>query len=372
MVRAFALFGTYDGDVLFSRSDRTWQLELTRDGHVLIEQVHLGTHTPQRTEYPTEDDAIKAHRERVVKLIVEDEWQVASVNDDAAWPVARDLAMEQAILDATDDRRERLAVYTDWLIERGDPCGELAALRSRADRDPIAIVEAVAQHEAQHADALFGPISALPPSTSPRGLVWHWQDGWIEAFELDGTSATQLNLALHAPMARFVRRLIIRWRFSPAIGPALAMWPRRGQIRALELQHASQHAHEILDALPALEHVAMPAGSRTPKGHPTVRSLELAVDNEHRRLVGPWPALRALRLRAISDAPGLDELFLGALLPEVRELELSGTRAGVATLAATLGRHAFTHQLERLRITQPVEDATLAALARFPDLVVST
>jgi len=358
--------------VLFSRTDRTFQRELIRDGRVLIDQIHLGTLEPTRIEFATEQEAIEAHRKMVVKWIVEEEWQVVAVNDDAAWPVARDPGMEQAILDASDDRRERLAVYTDWLIERGDPCGELAALRARADRDALELVEAISLHEAQHADALFGPISALPATTGPRGLIWHWQDGWIEAFELDNATATVLNLSLHAPMARFVRRLIVRWRFSPAIGPALAMWPRKSQIRVLQLLHASTHAHEILDQLPGLEQVAMPAGSRTPKGHAMVTSLELAIDKEHSELLGSWPALRHLRLRAISDSPAFDALFTGSHLPEVRELELSGTRAGVGALACALARHPFTHQLERLRLAQPIDPETLTMLERFRDLAIST
>jgi len=358
--------------VLFSRSDRTFQLELTRDGCALIEHMHVGNREPVRTTFATEQEAIRAHREKVVALIVDEGWQVASVYDDAAWPVARDLAMEQGILDAEDDRRERLAVYTDWLIERGDPCGELAALRGRGDRSAPGLDEAIAQHEALHADALFGPICALPATTGPRGLVWRWEDGWIEGFELDSAPATLLNLALHSPMARFVRRLVIRWRFSEAIGPSLAMWPRRDQIRVLELQHASKHAHEIIDALPQLLQVAMPAGSRTPSGHATVRRLELAIDNEHCALHGQWPALQVLRLRAISDAPRLDEMLLGSQLPEVRELELAGTRNGVAALASALARHPFTHQLLKLRVAQPLDADTLAMLARFVDLEIST
>src|SRR5262249_30315741 len=152
---------------------------LVREGRVVHETGRYGV---RRDTHPGETDARAAFERRAIAL-VGDGWQLVEPDGDLGTPVAADPVQEHAILDAIDDRPERLAVYTDWLLERGDPCGELASLRARHERDRDRNLGALIQRaELAHDRALFGLAHVAP---SPRGVVRPvWRDGWIDAFDI--------------------------------------------------------------------------------------------------------------------------------------------------------------------------------------------
>src|SRR6185369_13576277 len=87
LLAAPALHRASMSDVLFSRGDRTYQLELTRDGNAIVEQVHVGNQPARRDEHPTLPAALAAYRLRIGQLIGEG-WTVAQALDDVAWPIA--------------------------------------------------------------------------------------------------------------------------------------------------------------------------------------------------------------------------------------------------------------------------------------------
>ena len=70
-----------------------------------------------------------------------------------------------------------------WLIERADPCGELASLRRRneADKDP-ALAALIQRMELQHERALFGLLHRV---RAPRGVIQLvYRNGWSDAKRL--------------------------------------------------------------------------------------------------------------------------------------------------------------------------------------------
>jgi hypothetical protein len=102
--------------------------------------------------------------------------------------------------DATRD------VYRDWLLEHGDPRGELVALRSA---DPLD-TRAIASLEKTRGVELFG-LFAMLPRTWRDDVSFVWRCGWIDEIVVQhGRTIEELvHAALHAPMARFARYLVL-------------------------------------------------------------------------------------------------------------------------------------------------------------------
>jgi uncharacterized protein (TIGR02996 family) len=353
-----------------ARGKATIQLE--RGGAVLVE--YAPPSPLRKIDYPNERAALAIFRKRVVELVKE-HWHLRIADTDIGGAVASDPAIEAAILASTDP--DQLAVYADWLLERGDPCGELAALRSRLDErseatrggDPTgfaggaggsaprgidpALRPAIASLEAARGYELFGSfadlIVALPEHRDTVALLW--SHGWIEGLELARTQiGTLVAFALHGPMARFVRRLVVRRDvYIPAVCYALRSSPRRTAIRRLEVADPDDAA-ELLAVLPGLDEVTLAAGASTGDGHDRVHTATVIVDRPCDHLmIGRWPALETLTVRS-TVRPAL----LGRLL-------------------AALPRQRFTHQLSALRIDGEVDAAMLAKLAeQLPSFQIAT
>lgn len=96
------------------------------------------------------------------------------------------------------------AVLRDSLIERGDPRGELAALRAgRPDARALGSLEKTRGIE------LFGLFALLPRAWRDQ-IAFGWRDGWIDEIAVSGSPHHEVvHAALHAPMARFARTLTL-------------------------------------------------------------------------------------------------------------------------------------------------------------------
>jgi len=306
---------------LFSKDGRTFNLELVRDGDTIVEEQHVAGDGPRRRRFADAAAALAGFRDRVLELIADD-WKLSATDDDLAHPLARDPDVEQRIATATDtDRRGLLAVYADWLGERGDPCGDLAAPRARSERGHTAELGAAIQRlELARERDLFGIGAALPNYRS--NVVAVWRDGWIDGYDLATPSGTVTTLALLAPMARFVRALTFQHQQSTSIRSAIATWPRREQIRKLVLPHTAW-AQELLDVLPGLDELEMPVSLRDLRGHPHVRSLVLSVaDVRKGKLGGAWPAVQrvVVRYHGRGEPPSALDLIDEAALPAKPEI----------------------------------------------------
>jgi hypothetical protein len=282
-----------------------------RSGTLLAE--HAPPAAPTRMDYPNERAALAIFRKRIVQL-VRDGWQLSRADSDIGGPLASEPRLEAELRARLEP--ETVAIYNDWLIERGDPCGELAALRARGA--PTAELEAERGYE------LYGSYHDLlveMPAYLPH-LQPQWAHGWIEGWLLDRLYlGTLFGFALHAPMARFARRLAVRFGVhGPTLRYALARSPRKAAIRTLELAERGM-ASQLLGVLPALDTLAMPAGE-TSDGHPRVRTLTLEIAPRTTALLaGAWPALERLTLRA-TKVPGraVAQLLDDAPLEKLRAL----------------------------------------------------
>ena len=300
---------------LFSRDDRTFNLELARTGTVVVEELHVGGAGARRDVHPDEATALAAFRRRVVELVGEG-WKLSLADADLDRPVARDPDLEAKIVGAGDaERPGLLAVYADWLSERGDPCGDLASLHARKAAAPDGeLGAAIQQLELRRELDLFGLLSQLPNHRDKIRPLW--RDGWIEGYDIATSSGTHALLALLAPMARFVRSLVFRHSHSPGVRSAIGMWPHRAQLRNLVVPHTG-YAQELLDVLPGLRALTMPV-VQVAHGHPGVERLILELGDVRRgRLSGVWPAVRevVLRFRGVGPAPQPIDILDDAALP---------------------------------------------------------
>lgn len=260
-----------------------------RSGTLLAE--HAPPAAPTHMDYPNERAALAIFRKRIARLVVEG-WQLSRADSDIGGPLASEPRLEAELRARLAP--ETVAIYNDWLIEHGDPCGEFAALRAQG--------VATAELEAARGYELFGcyhDVLAELPTYRPR-IELQWAHGWIEGWLLDRLNlGTLFGFALHAPMARFARRLVVRLGVhGPTLRYAIARSPRKAAIRALELAERGMAA-QLLGVLPALESLAMPAGEAA-TGHDRVRDLAIDVGASRAGALydGAWPALERLTIRA--------------------------------------------------------------------------
>lgn len=175
-------------------------IELSRQGRSLFERGDYGEVSDERHD---ERAAAIAFFVRVHELLAGGWKRTSDFVADLVVVPEPELVKQ---IDAGD--RDALAVYTDWLIERGDPRGELAALRRTDDRAKIASLEKTRGLE------LYGPLAFAPRAWHDR-YAYVWRDGWVDEihFAEDLAMPRERELVLHvvhAPMARFARTFVNR------------------------------------------------------------------------------------------------------------------------------------------------------------------
>lgn len=117
-------------------------------------------------------------------------------------------ALEAAIL-ASPDAREPYLVYGDWLLEQGDPRGELVALQTRLAQEPdnVALRERERALLALHSRGWLGSFV--------RDFDGEWQLGFVRALSLSRVSAASWHELRTLPAFRFVRRLSVAVQRDP-------------------------------------------------------------------------------------------------------------------------------------------------------------
>lgn len=121
--------------------------------------------------------------------------------------------LEAAILDASD-AREAYAVYADWLLERGDPAGELVAVQlalEDAPDDPA--LRARERELLAGRDAELRRLYAYAVSQEIADPVW--RRGLLYAVTVGGDAYSAGNAQayeelLRDPISRFLRELTVR------------------------------------------------------------------------------------------------------------------------------------------------------------------
>jgi uncharacterized protein (TIGR02996 family) len=301
----------------------------------------------------------------------------------------------QALIDAIvrDPYGPGWAVYADWLLERGDPRGELIAL---ADRDDARVREILADDE-----------RLMSPRLREQAQFWQlrWRRGFIDAASPmgapDDPPTVEAVAALVAdPHAGLLRELVLGPADAQARFDAAFVRPRP-TLRTLEVSSRVDLA-ALATAAPALERLILDGDRPVPRlAHPHIRELDAGAATAVRD--GELPRLHKLNWGphadaddplfapgSILDAPALDSLWLSWPMPTaIPALARAAVAARLDTLSIegatfeTVGlliAHALAflglryleihpHPFERMSIGY-VEATRARLAAAFPDVAI--
>lgn len=330
-----------------------------------------------------------------------------------------------AAIIAEPDSPDAYLVYGDWLLEHGDPLGELVSVQAR-----LAKLEQRAGN-AKEKNALRRRVKALLADAEsrlgPLGRYEHtWSLGFLESLVVPNPSTEQYEAILAAPAARFLRELDIEEIPSTAgIGTRIiAAIARLGVPRALRKLALSQKRPAFdrfgsippatWDALANLTELTIAAGVIVPGAIalPNLETLSLTTPLTDEVLAAleaaEWPHLRAAHLDAVDgelrsptavtasrlaplfarwvkqgslrhlavtehDAGDqlVDALFRSGLVHELTTLDLSRTRLTDAGARTLLTHAADLAHLESMNLSEnELSAATSRALETTFDLVV--
>jgi uncharacterized protein (TIGR02996 family) len=264
----------------------------------------------------------------------------------------RNAELEAAILDAPDSADAYL-VYGDWLLENGDPLGELvtvqatlAKLQQRAGK--ASEKRALGKREKlllADAESRLGPLRAHEHT---------WSFGFLESLTMARPTEAEYAAVLAAPVARFLRELDLEDvpRAAPSQGghPTIALLARLGVSPALRrLALLSDPARRV------------DLGRVPPELWSALASIEALTIRSARLDPGAivLPHLLALSLATAVTDPLLDALH-GARAPRLASLQLDAehdeadARVAVtaARLAPLLRRWAEAGTLRHLGVTE--------------------
>ncbi|MEO8706127.1 MAG: hypothetical protein ABI867_39220 [Kofleriaceae bacterium] len=276
----------------FAQNGTVFEVELVRDGLEVVELRHGPTESDERRSFASERLANRAYHERIAEL-VEIGWDRRSGCETVEDPGAPELVAAMAAFEP-----DAVAVYTDLLLERGDPRGELATLHM-LPRD-AAVTNRIAQLEQDHGCELFGPLATLPQGYRDQ-YAFGYTAGWVSSIELryhwsvpKADERSTLYFLIHAPVTRFVHTLALDGHYANA---ALRLGCEHlARIRSLRLSSTDSQA--VLDVFPGLEHLEVPYGAF--RGHPSVRHITLAATNSGTvQLAGSWPSLERVTIEHV-------------------------------------------------------------------------
>jgi uncharacterized protein (TIGR02996 family) len=213
--------------------------------------------------------------------------------------------LEAALAAAWD--RDTLAVYADYLVERGDPRGELIAIDLQLEQrsTPELVV--------RRASLLTAWLGRMVPS-DPH-VPWigdSFRLGFVEDLVLDGAdpdAATRLATMLASPLAPYLKCVTVRGDLEH-VASTVRMLARERHRWLVELRlecHTSIEDGEVLDAACGEALIAA-----------TPRLARLEVSGSRVLATFPHPALRQLR---VSGSHALPAMFDDDSLATVTELD---------------------------------------------------
>lgn len=354
----------------YAQHGTVFEIELVRAGTLLVER-RFGTEvTRDEQRYPTDLAATRAYYERTAELL-ETRWRRIS-----ACEIEPERAPHPALTAAaaSGDPAAR-AVYHDWLLEHGDACGELAALRA-VDSTPE-VARRIDEVERERGVELYGLLAVLGPAWWAQ-FELGWRDGWIESitarhvFMTDGRAMTTLEARtalhslLHAPMSRFVRHLVLDDEFLAHAEDDLERCPHLRGIDELTLLGRAPSLQELQPRLPGLRRISLLGGIRS-LGHAGVESMVLTIRPDAPAwLLGRWPALRSLELRLERCDRGVVDsvtrLLRNGAVRGIRELRIVGDRALGSGVFEGLFEGDAERALRTLVIAVPLRRVTLELL----------
>ncbi|HET9627318.1 MAG TPA: TIGR02996 domain-containing protein [Kofleriaceae bacterium] len=308
-------------------------------------------------------------------------------------------ALEAAILADPDDPAP-YAVYADWLLERGDPRGELISLQLAQETGQRAtgrrsLPAAIARHLEAHAGSLLGPLAALLPNPrDPLTGPLTWRRGFLDRVTLDGGRGRDLGAVVddvvRHPSGRFLRALTLRTdhldEAHHAVDALVARAPATLAELDFEVRDQPLDVTTLWPALPNLRRLNLAARAfdlgavRIPRAERArFATTRLSVAAVRAIAAAPWPALQRLELRfggrfepTSSTIEDLRGLLVRGDLPALTHLKLRGCAyAGeaLATLAGQpLARQLVVIDLSHGHVEREDLRALAGHLAGFPQL----
>jgi uncharacterized protein (TIGR02996 family) len=182
------------------------------------------------------------------------------------------LQLEQKIIEDYEDLAA-FAVYADWLIERGDPRGELIQVQlaledealSPRQRQPLQAREKALLDA--HARTWLGPLAELlldvdirQPWHNPR---WRFQRGFLAFLELNRPEMPVIRALLTSPEVRFLRSLSLDYLDRRGEEREALAQARLPQLRVLQLGDGEGHLWEdglatrLVPSMPQLEELGV-------------------------------------------------------------------------------------------------------------------
>ena len=277
---------------------------------------------------------------------------------------SRSSELDQVLANAPDDLAAH-QVYADWLLERGDPRGELISLALASSPTENWLATNLGQ--------VIGPLAHHRTRLKIR-----WKSGWIEAIEIGSQFATSdeeiVQLLCALPASLLLRRLTMPARFAPAIA-ACTFPPKLDEIELLETWQPI-----VLD----------PIAKRVRRLAVNGYAVEIALDSDrleelgvlsydlstvlHGVMTSHLPKLRRLELQRYlpQDGPHEDnqiwETFCEAIHPSLREVRLTDVLFNLrAFLSSRLARNLerielVGHTVEMEHVPMFLDDRSYASM----------
>jgi uncharacterized protein (TIGR02996 family) len=211
--------------------------------------------------------------------------------------------------------RSAWAVYGDWLVEQGDPRGELVALQLAGKDGQLMI--------ARYRDHFLGELELDPDDERERPELT-WRNGFLQSANIVDAD---LEVLLSLESARFLETLVVRACKDISIMSYLYELPVTLRSLTFELS-SSTHVEdadldEVLAAVPNLTSLSVVAGRVLLPTSSTLESLSIHTFG----LVGPIGAFTTLERLALFCTREENDVIVSLCanpLPRLRELDLRG------------------------------------------------
>jgi len=288
-------------------------------------------------------------------------------------------ALLAAIVAAPEDDAPRL-VYADWLMQRGDPWGELIVAQCELSR-----YQTPRRRWDERAHALIARIDELQPARFPEdGIVRNFDRGFCTEIDLRTGDLAVITGPEYALLDSIIART------TPAKLDALAHWPRLGELAKLRIASEAdappirEPALRVVEAARSIRHLslsrvdvtradleaifALPQAAR-------LQTFEVTANDSLAGAVGDlrWPHLEALDVAACQlRRSDIAELLANETLRGLRELDISFNSIHDPELAHVLARVPWS-RLERLGLLgNPIGADGIDRLAASPALKTLT
>jgi uncharacterized protein (TIGR02996 family) len=375
------------------KSNKFWNIDLQGAGFTVTFGRVGSKGQTQTKSFPDEEKARKAHDKLVAEKLGKGYVETTPTPAPPASPLQRSL--EEALVEAPDDLAAHSA-YADYLMEQGDPRGELIQVQLALERTGLPEKERARLRERegellkQHAREWLGDAGRfLVGEWSGEDRPYHYQftRGWPDLVRVLPFPSAVLTALARSPQARLLRRLEVVYdmRYHPFEFDEVMAGPNQ----ALAEGEEEDETFEPVTILPHLLGSPYLTNLQTFKlgfsdtgdvlGHSTmVEPFGDCTTKQVIELLEKCPRLEELYLN--TSLAGIDRLFASPRLGNLRVLQYyygsgldyGGRNRAVPYPLTALANNASLDRLTSLRL-HPGRDATielkeLAAVLRSPHL----